>query len=169
MTVPAYSHIVVVVEENHGYHQIIGNPNAPYMKSWSTAENCSPTTTRSLTPACRIILRCTPGARSESGDGNYNEPDPTLATILQGAGKSFVGYAQVSDLDPDHTLGRLPRGQKRPGADNTFPDHAGRFDSLPTVSFVIPDDLNDMHSASVQGRHLAPGSPELLRAVGEIA
>ncbi len=33
MTVPTYSHIVVVVEENHGYNQIIGNANAPYINN----------------------------------------------------------------------------------------------------------------------------------------
>src|SRR5690242_19662916 len=30
---PAYDHVVVVVEENHSYSGIVGNPNAPYMTS----------------------------------------------------------------------------------------------------------------------------------------
>ena len=30
---PAYDHIVVVVEENHSFGEIIGNPQAPYINS----------------------------------------------------------------------------------------------------------------------------------------
>ena len=32
-TVPTPDHVVVVVFENHGYSQIIGNSNAPYFNS----------------------------------------------------------------------------------------------------------------------------------------
>ena len=31
--VPAYSHIVVVVEENTNYDEIAGNPDAPHINS----------------------------------------------------------------------------------------------------------------------------------------
>ena len=31
--VPAYDHVVIVVEENHGYHQIINSPDAPYINN----------------------------------------------------------------------------------------------------------------------------------------
>ncbi len=34
--VPAYSHIVVVVEENENYDDIAGNPDAPYINSLMT-------------------------------------------------------------------------------------------------------------------------------------
>src|SRR3569833_4203838 len=29
--VPRYNHIIIVMEENHAFHQIIGSPNAPYI------------------------------------------------------------------------------------------------------------------------------------------
>jgi hypothetical protein len=29
--IPQYSHVVVVIEENHAYHQMIGSANAPYL------------------------------------------------------------------------------------------------------------------------------------------
>src|ERR1700733_6046754 len=31
--VPAYDHIFLVIEENHGFGQIIGNPNAPNLNA----------------------------------------------------------------------------------------------------------------------------------------
>ena len=31
--VPAYAHIVVVIEENHSYSEIVGNSSAPYITS----------------------------------------------------------------------------------------------------------------------------------------
>jgi hypothetical protein len=43
---PAYDHIVVVIEENHAYGEIIGNANAPYITSLAddrTAGNRIPT------------------------------------------------------------------------------------------------------------------------------
>jgi len=30
---PAYDHVVIVVEENHGYEQIVGSPDAPYINN----------------------------------------------------------------------------------------------------------------------------------------
>jgi len=29
--IPQYDHVVVVIEENHAYHEIIGSANAPYI------------------------------------------------------------------------------------------------------------------------------------------
>ena len=34
---PQYDHVVIVIEENHSFQDIIGNPNTPYM-NW-LAEN----------------------------------------------------------------------------------------------------------------------------------
>ena len=33
MATPAFDHIVVVVEENHAYNEIVGNAQAPYLNS----------------------------------------------------------------------------------------------------------------------------------------
>ena len=150
MTVPAYSHIVVVVEENHGYHQIIGNPNAPYIESLVDGGELLTNYHALSHPSLPNYFAMYAGSTFRAGDGHYNEPDPTLATILQGAGTSFVGYAQVSDLDPDHTPWLdFPEGRSVQAPMTTFPTTPAGFSALPTVSFVIPDDLNDMHSASV--------------------
>jgi len=34
--VPTPAHVVVVIEENHGYSQIIGSPQAPYINTLAT-------------------------------------------------------------------------------------------------------------------------------------
>ena len=42
--VPHLDHVFVIMMENHGYSQIVGNPNAPfanqYAKSANSATNC---------------------------------------------------------------------------------------------------------------------------------
>ena len=35
-TIPTPAHVIVVVEENHGYSQIIGSSQAPYINSLAT-------------------------------------------------------------------------------------------------------------------------------------
>ena len=147
MTVPAYSHIVVVVEENHSYNQIIGNANAPYINSLVAGgellTNYHALSHPSLPNYCAMYAGSTFGV----GDGNYHEPDPTLYTILHGAGKSFTGYVQgYTDIDHD-PWEHFPEGTSVQKPFSAFPTKD--FSTLPTVSFVIPDDSENMHSGSI--------------------
>jgi hypothetical protein len=37
--VPPLDHVLVIMMENHGYSQIIGNPNAPFINAWAKQSN----------------------------------------------------------------------------------------------------------------------------------
>lgn len=37
--IPQLDHVFVIMMENHGYSQIIGNPNAPFINKYSSAKN----------------------------------------------------------------------------------------------------------------------------------
>src|SRR5579871_1103324 len=37
--IPHLDHVFVIMMENHGYRQIINNPNAPYINSYATSAN----------------------------------------------------------------------------------------------------------------------------------
>src|SRR5690349_6464302 len=97
MAVPNYDHIVVVVEENHSFNQIIGTPDAPFIngtlvKDGALMTNYSAITHPSEPNYYALYAGSTFGV---TDDNNHSEPDPTLATVLQAAGKSFTGYVEA--------------------------------------------------------------------------
>ncbi|SDR58113.1 Phosphoesterase family protein [Rhizobiales bacterium GAS113] len=144
----APDHIVVVVEENHGYSQIIGNPDAAYINSLAAAgmlfTNYHAVSHPSEPNYFALFSGSTQGI---TGDGTFFFPDaPTLAGELRQAGYSFVGYAEPP-IDRDHTP-RLSFGDSQ-GMGQAFSQFPTDFTKLPTVSFVTPNLLNDMHDGSI--------------------
>ena len=141
-------HIVVVVEENHGYSQIIGNPDAAYINSLAAVGTLF-TNYRAISHPSEpnyyaLFTGSTQGIRD---DGTYFFPNtPTLAGELRQAGYSFVGYAEPP-IDRDHTPW-LSFGDSQ-GAGQAFSQFPTDFTKLPTVSFVSPNVLNDMHDGSI--------------------
>jgi len=165
---PVYDHIVIVVEENKNYEQIIGNKNASYINDVLKKKGAS------LTKFY---------AEEHHSEGNYfwifsgsNQhvgfidkiPDHDFATSNLGAeliraGRSFKGYsedlAEIGSLDTEHGLyarkhapwvsfSNVPRGKAVADSSNLrFPqDFPADFNALPTVSFVIPNLVHDMHN-----------------------
>jgi Phosphoesterase family len=73
---------------------------------------------------------------------------PTLATILQAAGKSFIGYVESSGSDMNHNPWEcFPEGTTIEQDFSTFPKTD--LSTLPTVSFVIPGVNDDMHDGTI--------------------
>ena len=96
-------HIVVVMEENHGYSQIIGNSDAPYINSLAAAGTLFTNYRGVGHPSAPNYLALFSGStQGITEDGTYFFPStPTLASELQRAGYSFVGYAEPP-IDRDH-------------------------------------------------------------------
>ena len=161
-SVPRPAHVVVVVLENRGYQQIIGNSDAPFLNQLA---NQGALFTRSYAithPSEPNYLALFSGStHGVSGDPcPVTFAAPNLASDLLAAGKSFIGYSEglptvgsrVCDapqysrqLSPWIAFSNVPASVSRPFAN--FP--SGDFSRLPTVSFVIPDMCNDMHNCSV--------------------
>jgi len=160
---PVYDHVVIVVEENKDYEQIIGSAAAPYINSLK-AEGASFTQMY---------------AEEHHSQGNYfwlfsgsNQgvgyfdllPDrligePNLASELFLAGRTFKGYSE--DLPaagsrvhkaglyarkhvPWVSFSNVPRAANAPLTE--FPQD---YSTLPTVSLVIPNLIHDMHNGSI--------------------
>lgn len=74
--VPDLDHVFVIVMENHGYGQIVGNPNAPfanqYMKSANTATNYFAIGHPSSTNYLEIVGGSNFGVRSDNGPDWHN-------------------------------------------------------------------------------------------------
>jgi phosphatidylinositol-3-phosphatase len=160
--VPTPAHVVVVIEENHGYSQIIGSPQAPYINTLAT-QGALFTKSYALThPSQPNYL----GLFSGSTQGITNDSCPhtfsaqSLESELIAAGKTFVGYSEglpavgssvcasglyvrkhapLADFSKDHASDHQP-----------FTSFPTSFAKLPTVAWVIPNLDDDMHNGSIQ-------------------
>ena len=139
---------MVVVEENHSFSEIVGNLQAPYINSLASAgvllTNYHAVSHPSEPNYFALYAGSTFGVQD---DGNYSEPDPTLATILQGNGESFIGYVESGSPRQHNPWESFPEGMSVERNMSTFP--ANDFSQLPNVSFVIPNLNDDMHDGTV--------------------
>ena len=87
-------------------------------------------------------------------DNSHTEPDPTLDTVLKGAGLTFTGYTRSQgdghDFNHDPWVS-FPEGTSVQTDFTSFPAQFpnGDYSSLPSVSYVIPDDTTNMHSGTI--------------------
>ncbi len=170
---PVYDHIVIVVEENKDYEEIIGNPNASYINDVLKEEGANFTKMY---------------GEEHYSQGNYywlfsgdnqnvgfkdqvpnrqNHPDypftaSNLGQQLIAKGLTFKGYSESLPFIGDTvarsgnfarkhvpwiSFANVPNGSTVETSSNLrFEDFPSNYDSLPTVSFVIPNLDNDMHN-----------------------
>jgi hypothetical protein len=155
MAVPAYSHIVVVVMENQNYSDIAGNSQAPYINSLMAGGANLTNFNALMHPSQPNYFALYAGSTFGTTDDNaYTEPDPTLYTVLHGAGLTFAGYVDQggggSDFNHDPWVS-FPEGRTVQTDFTSFPAlfPSGNYASLPSVSYVIPSITNDMHSGTI--------------------
>ena len=153
--VPAYKHIVVVVEENHNYDEIAGNSQAPYINSlMATGANLTNYDAISHPSQPNYYALYAGSTFGTADDNPHSEPDPTINTVLKGAGLTFTGYVdQVGGSDFNHDPWvSFPEGTSvQTDITSTFPAlfPNGDYSSLPSVSYVIPGINNDMHNGTI--------------------
>ena len=162
--VPRYDHVVVVMEENHSYDEIIGSSSAPYINNTLAAGGALFTQSFAIEhPSEPNYLDLFSG----SNQGVTDDSCPhTFSTANEGAqliaaGDTFAGYSEglPSAGSTVCTSGAYARKHvpwvnfsNVPAADNlpftSFPSSAN-YASLPTVSWVIPNLNDDMHDGTI--------------------
>jgi hypothetical protein len=163
---PRPDHVVIVVEENKLYSLVVGNPDAPYINSLLSRAAVF-TNYHALTHPSQLNYLAMFSGSFQGVTNNTAPPPgvpfstPNLGSLLIGAGRSFAGYSEsqpeVGYLgpvfenyrrrhNPWSNFSNVPPESNLPYTHFPTPDH---FDTLPTVSFVIPNLLNDMHSDSI--------------------
>ena len=161
--VPSYSHIVVVMEENHSYSQIIGNSQAPYINSLAK-KGALFTNSHAIThPSEPNYMAITSG----STYGLSSDVCP-FTTSKANIGSELIAaklsYADYSESMPSRGYERCTNGEygrkHNPAANYTdlpasvnqtfaqFP-RSSAYASLPAVSFVDPNLLDDMHDGTI--------------------
>ncbi|MEO5955877.1 MAG: alkaline phosphatase family protein [Nitrospiraceae bacterium] len=159
---PRPDHIVLVIEENHSYSQIIDSPDAPYINELA-AQGALFTQSFGVTyPSQPNYLSLFSGSTQGLIDNSCPQTFTTanLGHALLSAGLTFVGYSEdlpeagslicsiglyARKHNPwvnwqDSLTNGLPATVNVPMT--SFPDD---FNLLPTVSIVVPNQINDMH------------------------
>lgn len=171
---PRPAHVVVVWEENKAFSQIIGNPAAPYINRLARHGALMTRAYGVTHPSEPNYLAFFSGSTHHLRDDDcpYRFHGPNLASRLAAAGFSFTLYAEGLPRAGDAVCGHGDYARKHDAAADypALPAHADepfsrfprRYSRLPTVSWVIPDLVHDMHSASIAAgdrwlkRHIGP-------------
>ena len=162
---PKPDHVVIVIEENHAFAQIIDSPAAPYLNALAR-KGALLTNSYGVTHPSQPNYIALFAGTIEGVNGNVCPmllTGPNMASALAEAGQSFTGYAEdlptVGAVDciagayarkhnpwvnwQSSSTNTVPAAQNRPLTD--FPRD---FSTLPTVSIIVPNQQNDMHDGS---------------------
>ena len=156
-----WDHVVIVMEENHGYSEIIGNPDARYINRLAR-RGALFTRSHALThPSQPNYLALFSGSTHHIDNNTcpITLHAANLGQQLRAAGYRFAGYSEglpyAGDPVCEHNAYRRRHVPWAAFAD--LPGLVNRplrrmptnFRRLPTVSFVIPDLDDDMHDGTV--------------------
>jgi len=158
---PRPDHIVIVIEENKSFSQIIGNREAPYISELAARGALFTQYYGVAHPSqpnyLALFWGSTHGITSDVCPLDFTGDN--LASQLQAKGLSFTTYSEsMPEAGYDGCVYGAYRRKHNPVANwkeltvnnqpfSTFPSN---FTQLPTVAFVVPDQLNDMHDGSIE-------------------
>lgn len=162
---PRPDHVVVVVEENRGYSQILHKEHAASTIYSLAQRGMLFTQSYGVThPSQPNYLALFSGA-TQGVAGNacgYSFSNDTLASALQDQGLSFASYSEslpeigslacmAGHYQRKHNPASNWQGTRLPASMNLrFSDFPQDYAQLPTVAFVIPDQSHDMHDGSFE-------------------
>lgn len=160
---PTLAHVVIVVEENRSQANIIGNQSAPFINALAANGAMMAQSFAETHPSepnyLALFAGDTFGVTKDVCPVNGGA-QPNLGSELLAAGYTFVGYAEglPSVGSAVCSAGKYAR-KHVPWANftnipptNSVPFSAfpmGSYASLPTVSFVIPNNDDNMHDGSI--------------------
>lgn len=158
------AHVVVVIEENKSFSTIIGNPDAPYLNQLAKQGLLSTDAHAVMHPSQPNYVALFAGSVYGLTDDSCPRDlsGPNLADELLASKLSFAEYSE--DMPSAGYTGcsgsnGLYRRKHNPVADFQtglpasvnlpFGDFPHDYAKLPTVAFVIPNMMNDMHDGTI--------------------
>ena len=175
---PRPDHIVIVVEENKSFSDVIGSKSAPYLNALARRGAVLTNFTAAHHPSQPNYVDFFGGTPLGVCDDSCIQTPftaPNLgAALLATPGRSFAGFAEglppkpVCDLNgfakrhcPWMDFSNVPAA-----ATQTFSKFPKDFRKLPTVSFVIPNVAHDMHDGKTIAAEVRTGDRWLARKLG---
>lgn len=164
---PTFSHVFLVLEENHSFSDVVGNSSMPYFNSLVSKYGLAKQYFANAHPSIPNYLMLTTG-EMETFDDQFSGTigDDNIVRELTGAGKTWKAYEESipsagylgGDAPPyvrrHNPFSFLSDVQKSPSqAANIVPFTQFGTDlannSLPNFSFIVPDVNNDAHNGTL--------------------
>lgn len=164
--IPQFDHVVIVIMENHSYSSIIGSPDAPYINSLVNGTfSANFTQSYGLTYPSQpnylmLFSGANQGVTSDSYPSGQPFTTPNLGAGLMATSYTFAGYSEdlpsvgyngstsgnyVRKHNPWVNWQNAPQNGIPSISNQPFTNFSLDFTILPTVSFVIPNQENNMH------------------------
>ncbi|MBI3901617.1 MAG: acid phosphatase [Nitrosomonadales bacterium] len=157
---PHPDHVVIVIEENKSYAQIIDNPDAPYINALAKRGTLFTQSYGVTHPSQPNYLALFSGS-THNVNGNacpLELEGDNLAVVLQRKGLDFTSYAESMPtagfrncVEKSYYRKHNPvaNWKNLAALNQPFQVFPRDFGKLPAVTLVIPDQRNDMHDGSV--------------------
>lgn len=158
-TLPRPHHVVIVVEENKSFSQIIGNHDAPYLNALAQRGMLFTQSYGVTHPSQPNYLALFSGSTQgiSSNVCPLELKTSNLGSALLSQGLSFTSYAE--SMPEDHSVCMYAAYMRKHNPvsnwkalaafNQPFTAFPQDFSKLPTVALVVPDQLNDMHDGSI--------------------
>lgn len=164
---PTFSHVFLVVEENHSYSDVIGSSSMPYLNSLASQYGLATQYFANGHPSMPNYLMLTTG-QMESFDDNFSGTisDDNVVRELVKAGKSWKAYEEsipstgylggdaapyVRRHNPFSLLSDVQQDASQAANIVSFSQFASDLasNSLPQFSFIAPNINNDAHTGTL--------------------
>lgn len=159
--VPRPAHVVVVVMENHAYGQVIGAAAAPFINALARSGALLTQSYAVTHPSEPNYLALFSGSTQGLGDDScpHTYTGANIGSRVLASGRRFVGYSEGLPFtgftgcdsgsyarrhNPWVSFTTVPASANQPLS--RWPANPA---SLPSLSFAIPNVVNDMHDGSV--------------------
>ncbi len=166
--VPQFGHIILLVEENHSYSEVIGNTSMPYLNGLAAQYGLATQYFANAHPSIGDYFMLTTGQLVTNDDAFAGTVDvDNIVRELIAVGKTWKSYAE-SIPSTGYTGGDVYPYARRHNPFSYFSDvvndssQAGNLvsmtqfqadlanDQLPDFSFIVPNLLDDAHDGSLQ-------------------
>lgn len=190
--IPRPDHVVIVIEENRSYTDIIDGGQAPYINSIAAAGALMTQSFGVARPSqpnyIAFFSGTTLGINTNNVYPHTMFTNPNLGRKLIDAGFTFTGYSETlpavgSDVASAGTTATglyqrkhnpwvnwqdstipLPPNKLPPEVNRPYTDFPTDFSTLPTLSIIVPNQLHDMHDGTIaQGDAWAQANIEAYR------
>jgi phosphatidylinositol-3-phosphatase len=164
---PTFSHVVLVIEENHSYSEVIASSAMPYLNSLASQYGLATQYFANAHPSMPNYLMLTTG-QMESFDDNFagTISDDNIVRELVKAGKSWKAYEEsipspgylggdaalyVRRHDPFSYFSDVQKDPTQAANIVPFSQFASDLanNTLPQFSFISPDVNNDAHNGTL--------------------
>lgn len=140
---PQPDHVVIVIMENHSFNQIMDPARAALIYNWGVRGavfvHAFAVDHPSQPNYFALFSGSTQGVRDNA---NHSFDAPNLATALEAANKSFIGYVETGSPREHNPWESFTNARK---VERNLSELPNDFSQLPTVAFVIPNLEHDMH------------------------